>query len=81
MPQYDKRRGPEFESKMIEALTLGHKYNKPLIVNIIKANNPEDKERIARKLIEKKVPVFGNPFEYIPLLPKISRYTKNRKTT
>lgn len=76
---YDRRKDPSFESKMIECLTLGHKHNKPLIVNIIRANNPEDKERVSRKLIEKKVPVFGDPFEFIPLLPKISRYSKNRK--
>ena len=76
---YDMRKDPKFESKMIECLTLGHKHNKPLIANIIRANNPEDKERVSKKLREKKVPVFGDPFEFIPLLPKISRYSKKRK--
>lgn len=76
----DFRKAPNYESKMIEVLTLGHKHNKPLIANIIRANYPEDKERVSKKLRDKKVPVFGDPFEFIPLLPKITRYTKNRKT-
>lgn len=81
MQDYDNRRDPEYESKMIECLTLGHKHKKPLIANIIRTNYPEDKERVSKKLIEKKVPVFGDPFEFIPLLPKITKYTKNRKST
>ena len=65
---------------MLEVLTLGHKHNKPLIANIIRANYPEEKERVYKKLRDKKIPVFGDPLEFIPLLPKISRYTKNRKS-
>lgn len=76
----DPRKDPNFEDKMLEVLTLGHKHNKPLIANIIRANYPEDKERVYKKLRDKKIPVFGDPFEFIPLLPKISRYTKNRKS-
>jgi hypothetical protein len=57
---------------------LGHKYNKPLIPIIQRLNRPEDRDRVYNKLMEKKVPVFGDPLEVIPLLQKISK-CKNRK--
>ncbi len=65
-----------FESNIIESLCLGHKHNKPLIPIIQRSNRPEERERISKKLIERRVPVFGDPLEVIPLLPKISNYKK-----
>ena len=68
-----------YENKMIEALTLGHKYKKPLIPIIKRINCPEDWDRLFKKLSERKVPVFNDPLEFIPLLRKISKFTRKRK--
>jgi len=65
-----------FESNMIESLCLGHKHNKPLIPIIQRLNRPEERDRISKKLIERSVPVFGDPLEVIPILSKISNYKK-----
>lgn len=65
-----------YEDNMIEALTMGHKYEKPLFPIIQPANTPEEHIRISRILSEKKVPVFKDPLEFIPLLQKISNYKK-----
>ncbi len=67
------RKDRYFEPIIIKAFGLGHKYHKPLIPIIQRVNCPEDRIRIVRKLNEKKIPVFGDPLEVIPLLPKISR--------
>jgi acyl-CoA synthetase (NDP forming) len=66
----------DYEKNILDALSLGHKYDKPLIPIIQRANTPDEQSRISRLLAEKKVPVFGDPLEVIPLLPKISRYKK-----
>jgi acyl-CoA synthetase (NDP forming) len=68
-----------FESDIIESLNLGHKHNKPLIPIIQRLNQPEERERISKKLKEKNVPIFGDPLEVIPLLSKISYYKEKFK--
>jgi len=70
-----------FESNIIESLTLGHKHNKPLIPIIQRLSQPEEREIISKKLVAKKVPVFGDPLEFIPLLLKISKYKKKLKNS
>ena len=64
---------------MIEALTLGYKYKKPLIPIIKRINCPEDWDRLFKKLSKNKVPIFGDPFEFLPLLSKISNYKRKIK--
>ncbi len=68
-----------FESHMIESLSLGHKHKKPVIPIIQRLNYPEERERLSKKLAERKVPVFGDPLEFIPLLLKISNYLRKSK--
>jgi len=68
-----------FEPNMIEALSLGHKHRKPLFAIIQRVNCPEDRARVFQKLNERKVPVFGDPLEFIPLLPKISKFANKIK--
>ncbi len=75
-PVLKSRDNQDFESNMIESLKLGHKHNKPLIPIIQRLNNPEERESISKKLIERKVPVSGDPLEFIPLLTKISEYKR-----
>lgn len=65
-----------FETNIIEALCLSHKYKKPIIPIIQRLNRSEERERIVIKLIERDIPVFGDPLEVIPLLSKISNYNK-----
>ena len=76
---FKTRLDKSYEDKMIETLTLGHKHKKPLIPIIKRINCPEDWERLLKKLAERNIPVFGDPHEFIPLLPKISNYIRNRK--
>jgi acyl-CoA synthetase (NDP forming) len=68
-----------FEPNMIKNLSLGHKYNKPLFPIIQRVNCPEDRRRVVRKLAKNEVPVFGDPYEFIPLLQKINERTKRSK--
>jgi acyl-CoA synthetase (NDP forming) len=65
-----------FESNIIEALSLGHKHNKPLIPIIQRLKRPEERTRILNKLNKRNIPVFGDPLEVIPLLSKISNYKR-----
>ena len=73
------RYNTSFESIMIESLSLGHKYNKPVIPIIQQLNRPDDRERVRNILIKRKVPVFGVPDDFIPILRKISEYKKKQK--
>jgi acetyltransferase len=70
---------PSYEDNMIEALSLGHKHHKPLIPIIKRIHCPEDRDRLFAKSLEKNVPVFEDPMEFISLLPKISQYTRKKK--
>ena len=69
-----------YENKIIDGLTLGHKHNKPLIPIIKRINCPDDRDRLFKKLTEKKVPVFEDPLEFIPLLPIISKFTRKNSS-
>jgi acyl-CoA synthetase (NDP forming) len=62
------------EEIMIETLCLGHKHDKPLIPIIQRTHTPEKRRDVAKILTAKKVPIFGDPMEVIPLLPIISNY-------
>ncbi|TFF98092.1 MAG: hypothetical protein EU541_07325 [Promethearchaeota archaeon] len=79
--EYHLTKDESFEPTIIKAFGLGHKHHKPLIPIIQRVNCPEDRIRITRKLYEQKIPVFGDPSEFIPLLPKISYayHKKNKK--
>ena len=70
------RKNSTFERAMIKCFFLGKKHGKPLIPILQRVNCPEDRARVVKKLTEGKVPVFGDPLEFIPLLPKISKYSK-----
>ena len=73
-PKYFFTPTQNFEEIVIETLCLGHKYNKPLIPIIQRTHTPEERRRVSKILAAKKVPIFGDPLEVIPLLPKISEY-------
>ncbi|MFX1378776.1 MAG: CoA-binding protein [Promethearchaeota archaeon] len=73
-PIFKSSNNQSFESNILESLYLGHKHNKPLIPIIQRLNQPEERERISKRLIERNIPVFGDPLEIIPLLSKISYY-------
>jgi len=63
-----------FLNVLLESLNLGHKHQKPLIVITQHLTRPKNIDALLMNLKEKNVPVFGDPLEVIPLLPKISRY-------
>ncbi len=72
-----------FENSVSKIMSLGHKFNKPIIVIMQGTIYPKTREIFVKKLNEIKIPVFRGPLEFIPLLPKISEYSekvkKNRK--
>jgi len=75
--EFHIQKDPSFEPNMIKALSLGHKHRKPVIPIIQRVNCPKARERVVNKLKERKVPVFGDPMEFIPLLEKISGNSKS----
>ncbi len=77
--EFFRKPDDKFEHNIIEALCVGQKLKKPLIPIIQRANCPEEAYRVSRILAKRKVPVFGDPLEVIPLLPKISNYKKKNK--
>jgi len=80
-PVFKSRNNQDLKSTMMESLTLGHKHKKPLIPIIQRLNQPKERESISRKLIDRKVPVFGDPLEFIPILIKISEYKKRLRNS
>ena len=77
-PRYFFTPTQNFEEIIIETLCLGHKHNKPLIPIIQRTHTPEERRRVSKILAANKVPIFGDPMEVIPLLPKISEYYKKK---
>jgi len=77
--QFFRKPDDAFENNIIEALCLGQKLKKPLIPIIQRANCPEEAYRVSRILAKRKVPVFGDPLEVIPLLPKISAFKRKMR--
>ncbi len=69
---YHLTKDENFEPTIIKAFGLGYKHQKPLIPIIQRVNCPEVRIRIVRELSKKKIPVFGDPSEFIPLLPKVA---------
>ncbi|MHA2287943.1 MAG: CoA-binding protein [Promethearchaeota archaeon] len=68
-------RDPEgFFKVAFESLALGHKHNKPLILVTQHLTRPKQVNKFLTKVKDIKVPIFGDPQEVLPLLPKISRF-------
>jgi len=65
-----------FENTVIKSLSLGHEHKKPVIPIIQHLTRSDSRTNFFNHLIEKKIPVFGDPLEVIPLLPKISNYKR-----
>ena len=68
-----------FENSVSKIMSLGHKFNKPIIVIMQGTIYPKTREIFVKKLNEIKIPVFRGPLEFIPLLPKISEYSEKVK--
>jgi acyl-CoA synthetase (NDP forming) len=75
------RKDDSLEDSLIECFFLGKKHGKPLFPILQRVNFPEDRERVVKRLTEEKIPVFGDPLEFIPLLSKISKYTRKALNT
>jgi acyl-CoA synthetase (NDP forming) len=67
-----------FRKIMIETLCLGQKFGKPLIPILQRTHTPEIRREIGNILSKRKVPIYGEPLEIIPLLPIITRYARNK---
>lgn len=72
--RYFFSRNPNFREVILDTLRLGHKLNKPLIPIIQRTHTPVERRNAAKILAADKVPIFGDPMEVIPLLPKITEY-------
>ncbi|MHA1326844.1 MAG: CoA-binding protein [Promethearchaeota archaeon] len=77
--KYSFRKDSDFEKNLIDTMCLGHVHGKSLIPIIQETHCPDMAIRIRHILREKKVPVFKQPLEVIPLLAKITNYYKKLK--
>jgi len=68
-----------FENPVSKVMSLGHKYNKPIIVIMQGTIYPKTREIFATKLNEAKIAVFNDPSEFLSILPKISKYSERVK--
>ena len=68
-----------FENPVAKIMSLGHKFNKPIIVIMQGTIFPKTREIFAKKLDESRIAVFNDPYEFISLLPKISKYSEKVK--
>lgn len=75
---YDLGRISMMENNIIELMSLGLIYKKPIIPIIQRANSPEHRDRLMKILDEKKIPAFNEPLQFLSLLPKISKCAKNK---
>ncbi len=75
---YQPGRTPIMERKIIEIMSLGHSYKKPIIPIIQRTNSPEHRSRVIEILNEKKIPVFNEPLQFLSLLPKITKCVRNK---
>jgi len=74
--EYHVIKNRSFERYLVEALSLGKQHGKILIPIIQRVNAEEERARIVKKLTDKKIPTFGDPLEFIPLIPKIKKFTE-----
>ena len=63
-----------FFKVVFESLTLGHKHNKPLILIMQHLTRPKTINEFLTKIKENKITIFGDPQEFLPLLPRISNF-------
>jgi acyl-CoA synthetase (NDP forming) len=77
-PKYFFSPVTNFKEMMIETMSLGQKYGKPLIPILQRTHTPEIRREIGNILSKRKVPIYGEPLEIIPLLPIITRYAKSK---
>ena len=68
-----------FENSVAKIMSLGHKFNKPIIVIMQGTIYPKTREIFAKKLDEAKIAVFNDPSEFLSILPKISKYSEKVK--
>ncbi|MBY9013280.1 MAG: CoA-binding protein [Candidatus Lokiarchaeota archaeon] len=68
-----------FFNVVFEILTLGHKHNKPLILVTQHLTRPKTIKDFLTKIKENKITIFGDPQEFLPLLPKINKYKNKSK--
>ncbi|MFX1446972.1 MAG: hypothetical protein ACFFCG_02410, partial [Promethearchaeota archaeon] len=65
-----------FFNVVFESLSLGHKHKKPLILITQHLTRPNKINDFLTKIRENKIPIFGDPQEFLPLLSKISNFNK-----
>jgi len=68
---------------VLESLTLGHKHNKPLILITQHHTRPKTINDFLTNVIDNKITIFGDPQEFLPLLPRISNFNEklNKNTS
>jgi acyl-CoA synthetase (NDP forming) len=66
----------EFLNLILESLSLGHKHNKPLILIMQHLTRQKNINDFLTKIKENKITIFGDPQEFLPLLPRISKFNQ-----
>lgn len=65
-----------FFNLVLESLTMGHKHNKPLILITQHLTRSKTINEFLTKIKKNKITIFGDPQEFLPLLPKISKFNE-----
>ncbi len=72
-PHYRLRKYDDWEGNLFKALSLGQKFNKPIFVVIQRTDFLETRYNTVKKLRELKIPVFGQPKEFLPFLQEMNK--------
>ncbi|GAG70325.1 unnamed protein product [marine sediment metagenome] len=70
-----------FFNLTLESLSLGHKHKKPLILITQHLTRPNTLNDFLTKIKEKKIAIFGDPQEFLPILPKITNFNERLEKT
>lgn len=62
-----------WEENLLNALSTGQKYHKPIFIIIQRVDFPEIRYDTIKKLRIKKIPVFGQPKEFLPFLQELNK--------
>jgi len=62
-----------WEENLLNALSTGQKYHKPIFIIIQGVDFPKIRYDTIKKLRIKKIPVFGQPKEFLPFLQELNK--------
>lgn len=74
IPPRHRDKSGTFQNQVINMFKLAHKYKKPIFLIIQHSTRTIKIGDFIQQIKESKIPIFGDPLEFVPLLPKISSH-------